>query len=320
MKDERGETKMKKIISMIMMLVLVFANVSVVIAAEGGVSTPNEKAKYYNETTYYTKDALANLPAEEKVKPEGETGELVAIAKQKVYVVEVRDKDGNVKESRLMNKEEADKYKKEKANKKENTGEGDFSLLALSGDPAYDTTSKGELTIKFWVFDRGNGEYSAYGDALWTNGTWVGTDGYSFPDVGDDFLAITWGGSGSFKQYSKTISGNYQHDQGSISFSQAKADSYAGYCWQFAETKSSFLSPTYFADEINSHIVIKKTYPTVDQNKETAMKLTYVHTYQKTVGSINFGIDSKGVAAAGVTLTNTADQWQIEVDISGLEY
>lgn len=55
------------------------------------------------------------------------------------------------------------------------------------------------------------------------------------------------------------------------------------------------------------------------KTKETNIRLTYVHTYQSTVGSISFQGGSSGVAA-GVSLSSCDKQWQIEVDVPGIYY
>ena len=75
-----------------------------------------------------------------------------------------------------------------------------------------------------------------------------------------------------------------QYNRRNISFSRAQSDTYCGYCWQFNETKGA-----YFADYIDCYAKLQKTYSTY-KGKETNIRLTYIHTYQSTVGSISFKV------------------------------
>ena len=75
----------------------------------------------------------------------------------------------------------------------------------------------------------------------------------------------------------------------------------------------------YYADSIDADVTIKKTYKT-KKNKETSMKMTYIHTFDKLSGTVNFEVDKSGAASAGVTLTTVEDQWTVEVDIPGVMY
>lgn len=169
----------------------------------------------------------------------------------------------------------------------------------------------GKLSIFLVVYKDSSRNYYAYGTADWENGVYSG--GINGPAAGYDFLAITWGGGGELKNTDRSISGAYQYNQGNISFSRAQSDTYCGYCWQFNETKGA-----YFADYIDCYAKLQKTYSTY-KGKETNIRLTYIHTYQSTVGSISFQGGSSGVAA-GVSLSRCDKQWQIEIDVPGIYY
>lgn len=301
---------MKKVLSAVLTVIMLLSMSVSAFAADAPASA--SASAYYNETVYISaEDMVVPLNSEEAGTP---IGQVV----QTVYVKETFSDDGVLLESRLMNKQEVDAYKTEIA---ERLLSGERVHEASDGTrsfPSDDTTSQGELTITLTVYDRGGNIYSGWADAQWTNGIWILPNGEERPGNGKDYLAVTWGGNGQFKQKSKSISGNYQYDQGSISFSQAEANSYAGYCWQFDETKWNLLT-RYYADSIRANVVIEKTYSTL-KNKETAMRMTYIHTYDKLSGTVEFSIDKSGVTAAGVSLTTVEDQWQIEVDIAGLIY
>ena len=50
--------------------------------------------------------------------------------------------------------------------------------------------------------------------------------------------------------------------------------------------------------------------------------LKYIHTYQKTTGSVsmNVGSDSVSARSAGFTLSNVKNQWSLVCNITGIYY
>lgn len=226
--------------------------------------------------------------------------EIVSATKQTVYVIDTLNSRGEVYNSRLMTAAEVLQYKSDLM-LKGNTWVGEDG----------ETHQGGKLSIFLVVYKDSSRNYYAYGTADWKNGVYSG--GINGPAAGYDFLAITWGGGGELKNTDRSISGAYQYNQGNISFSRAQSDTYCGYCWQFNETKGA-----YFADYIDCYAKLQKTYSTY-KGKETNIRLTYIHTYQSTVGSISFQGGSSGVAA-GVSLSSCDKQWQIEIDVPGIYY
>lgn len=301
---------MKRMLSALLSAVIAFS-MSVPAFAEDTPMTDIQN-EYYSETEYIAAEDMRTPYSSE------ELGEPIGQVIQTVYVRETFDDNGMILESRLMNKQEADDYKAEVAQRLRSGEQVRVAPNGMRSFPADDSTSEGELTITLTVSKSGSTGYKGKAEVQWTNGIWILPDGEERPSVGKDYLAITWGGKGELKQKSKSISGSYQFNQGDISFSQAKADSYAGYCWQFDESKWVLLT-RYYTDSISANVVIDKTYD-AKRDKETTMKLTYIHTFDKLSGSIEFSADSTGKAAAGVTLSTVKDQWQIQVDISGLVY
>lgn len=234
----------------------------------------------------------------------------VVATKQTVYIVETFDKDGSIYASRLMTDKEVAEYKKYLSNNptKSNIWVGDDG----------ETHQGNKLSIYLVVYKDTNRNYYAYGTADWANGIYSG--GVNGPSYGYDFISITWGAGGELMNSSssdRSISGRYQYDQGSISFSRANSDTYRGYCWQFDEIKPVGLT-NYFADYIDSYVKLKKTSSTYF-GKQTNIRMTYVHTYQSAVGSISFSGGSSG-AAASVSLSSCDKQWQIEIDVPGIYY
>ena len=71
-------------------------------------------------------------------------------------------------------------------------------------------------------------------------------------------------------------------------------------------------------NRLQAQVQIKRVSSSL-KNKQTSMKFTYIHTYQSTTGSVTFGASSSGLAAS-VSLSNTANKWQIEADVPGITY
>ncbi len=293
----------KRILSLVIALVFVMHS-GIVAFAEESNSTPSKE--YYSEQETKTgKEALSVIDitriSDRYADIQAKNGyDIVSVAKQTVYVIDTINNKGEIYNSRLMTEDEVLQYK---------------SNSTLNGDTWVgedgETHQGGKLSIYLVVYKDSSRNYYAYGTADWENGVYSG--GINGPSSGYDFLAITWGGGGELKNSDNSISGSYQYEQGSISFSKAQSDTYCGYCWQFNETKGA-----YFADYIDSYAKLQKTYSTY-RGKETNIRLTYVHTYQSTVGSISFQGGSSGFAA-GVSLSSCAKQWQIEIDVPEIYY
>ena len=228
--------------------------------------------------------------------------EVAAATVQTVYVIETQDEAGHITDSRLMNAEEVAKYEKMRSS------QSPISTLANTwiGDDSERHTG-GKLSLYLVVYRDSSKNYLAYGTASWDSGS-------NGAAVGNDFIAITWGGGGELKRADYSISGEYQTSKKSISFSRANSDTYSGYCWQFDE-----LYGGYSANYIDCYVKLSKTY-TATRNKETGIKLTYIHTYQSVVGSVSFSVNSSADVAAGVSLSSCDKQWQIEIDVGGITY
>lgn len=294
----------KRILSLCMALVLVMQFCIVSFAEES--KTIISKDYYSEQETRTGNEALSVIDdlkisghyADIQIRNEYE---VVSVTKQTVYVVDTLNHSGEVFESRLMTADEVLRYKSD-YKLKGNTWVGEDG----------ESHQGGKLSIYLVVYKDSSRNYYAYGTADWKNGIYFG--GQNGPSAGYDFLAITWGGGGELKNNTRSISGIYQYGQGDISFSRAQSDTYCGYCWQFNEMKGA-----YFADYIDGYAKLQKTYSNY-KGKETNVRLTYVHTYQASVGSISFEVGSSGDWAAGVSLSSCDKQWQIEIDVPGIYY
>lgn len=94
-------------------------------------------------------------------------------------------------------------------------------------------------------------------------------------------------------------------------------DENGGRVWSFEES----LFEDHFANynkNINATINIKKNTMTGNGNTAEAV-LKYIHTYQKTTGSVSMNVGSDSVSA-GFTLSNVKNQWSLVCNITGIYY
>lgn len=297
---------MRKLLSCMLALLLVMQFGTIAFAAENTENHP-----YTTKQTLVGENALRAITNPEMNSHFNEIKErddltVVSATVQTVYVIETIGENGGISDSRLMNATEVARY--------ENMQSFGNALSPTANTWIGEDENShqgGKLSIYLVVYKDASKNYLAYGTADWENGYYGG--GENGPSSGYDFIAVTWGGSGELKNADKSISGEYQDNQGGISFSRAQSDTYGGYCWQFNETKGG--SP---ANYIDCYAKLSKTYTTT-RNKETNIRLTYIHTYQAAVGSISFSGGTSGYAA-GVSLSSCDKQWQIEVDVPGIAY
>lgn len=299
----------KKLFSLFLMFAVVLQCSITAFAADTQNALPYEQ--YCDKTTQVGNSALSVIN-DQRISNYYEgiqvaTGfEPVSATRQTVYVIDTLDSAGNVVESRLMTNQEVSEYNAR-------LSAGQTRANTWVGEDGEDHQG-GKLSIYLVVYKDSSRNYYAYGTADWENGVYHG--GVNGPSAGYDFIALTWGGGGELKNSSssdRSISGEYQYDQGAISFSRAQSDTYCGYCWQFDDTKGA-----YFADYIDCYAKLSQTYSGY-LGKETNIRLTYIHTYQAAVGTISFEGGSSG-AAAGVSLSSCDKQWQLEIDVPSIFY
>ena len=233
----------KKLFSLFLMFAVVLQCSITAFAADTQNALPYEQ--YCDKTTQVGNSALSVIN-DQRISNYYEgiqvaTGfEPVSATRQTVYVIDTLDSAGNVVESRLMTNQEVSEYNAR-------LSAGQTRANTWVGEDGEDHQG-GKLSIYLVVYKDSSRNYYAYGTADWENGVYHG--GVNGPSAGYDFIALTWGGGGELKNSSssdRSISGEYQYDQGAISFSRAQSDTYCGYCWQFDDTKGA-----YFADYIDS--------------------------------------------------------------------
>ncbi len=315
----------------------------------------SEEGGYYSETTYYLTEETYNGHAAKAAKNTGrqmsaastssaentEDEEFVVGATKTVWVKETTDEEGNVTESRLLNKDEVEELRSAADNLNLGTDEDPepttpdavipYRPIGGGGGGNPETligTANGNLylldiSLKV-VYNSSTEEYSATGQASWAEQlVWFENEYMAAEESSFDYLAISWGGNGELKAKSKSISGKYYDGDAAVKFSTAKSDAYAGYVWQFNE-KEGFLG-----DELeNATANVTLVNVGAKQNKETSVKMTYIHTYDKFnhTPTFSFGVNGdlngmvtieKGVS---VGLETVEDQWQIAIDVPNIEY
>lgn len=275
-------------------------------------------AGYYAKTTYFlTEQAYQEYLANEhpstnlSVQTASETNasdedvEFVVAAVKTVCVYEQVGTDGNVTESRLLTKPEFDKELDDSISsgfENDTIGVDEESLyyLNISMSVVYNNSSK---------------QYSVTGTASWKEEIVWAWDNYkAAEEFHFDYIGFTWGGNNSIISKSQSISGNYYNGE-AVSFSRKTSDSYVGYVWQFNE-KSGYLGKE--MELATAKIDLAKVG--TSENKETNVKMTYIHTYGSFEESISFTPTEEGWIAPSLTFTKTENQWQIEIDVPGIKY
>lgn len=272
---------------------------------------------YYAKTTYYlTEEAYQEYLANEypstnlSVQTASETNtsdedvEFVVAAVQTVCVYEQVGTDGNVTESRLVTRPEFDESL-------------DDSILGGSVTETIGSDSESFYYLDIAmsvVYNYSTKQYSVTGTASWEKKLVSSSQSYKAAEEDYfDYLGFTWGGDKTIVCKSQSISGNYYNDE-EVEFSRKISDAYVGYVWQFNE-KSGRLGKE--MELATAKVDLAKVG--TSENKETNVKMTYIHTYGKTNEEVSFEVNSKGYAYS-VTSSETEEQWQIEIDVPGIKY
>ena len=203
-----------------------------------------------------------------------------------VFVEETLATDKNediyVSNSRLLSKDEV-----------ENIGIDNFSNINTMSTSRAAKRTYGKLTLTFSGSQSISGKSVSCklnGNANWDFGAFTSSE--KNPAIGKDFMGITW--SGLFTTNSSSCSATDL--TGKVTY-PTMVDSIAngGRVWSFEES----LFEDHFANynkNINATINIKKNTMTGNGNTAEAV-LKYIHTYQKTTGSVSMNVGSDSVSA-----------------------
>lgn len=310
----------------------------------------SEEGGYYSETTYYLTEETYNGHAAKATKNTGrqmsaastssaentEDEEFVVGATKTVWVKETTDEEGNVTESRLLNKDEVEELRSAADNLNLGTDEDpepttpdavipyrpiggggggnpetligsdndDFHLLSIDFAITYNTSTK---------------TYSATANASWEEQlVFFWETAKAAEEFTPDLMGITWGGDKHLKAQSYSISGNYYSEVngtvGAVDCSRSTSDIYAGYVWQFFEKSGIFGKEL---ELVTATTDFKQTGEL--QNKYTSAKLTYVHTYDRITGQISINVSKDPGIAASIGVTGSG-LWQVELEIPDILY
>ncbi len=311
----------------------------------------SEEGGYYSETTYYLTEETYNGHAAKATKNTGrqmsaastssaentEDEEFVVGATKTVWVKETADEEGNVTESRLLNKDEVEELKSAEAGNL-NIGTDEDPEPATpdavipyrpiggggGGNPETLIGSDNDdfhlLSIDFAItYNTSTKTYSATANASWEEQlVFFWETAKAAEEFTPDLMGITWGGDKHLKAQSYSISGNYYSEVngtvGAVDCSRSTSDIYAGYVWQFFE-KSGILGKE--LELVTATTDFKQTGEL--QNKYTSAKLTYVHTYDRITGQISINVSKDPGIAASIGVTGSG-LWQIELEIPYLLY
>lgn len=310
-----------KISSFLIALLLLFTTASPVFAAQSSFENNNnaskESADYFCiENTFYGEDVIDQLKSKtardyfHKIET-ANSYTPYAVSSKEVFVEEKVSIDGTTLDSHLMTNKEVMQYMLHSSKTCSNgtvETKGNTYVGSDSENP-----SKKKLTLYLVVYKDNNRNYYAYGTADWTSND--GSGEYT-PSAGDDFISMTWG-SNKLKCTSPSVSGMYDDDT-AISFDKEKSDSYGGFCWSFPEQEKWLIFETRYANYIDTYIKLSKVNSTY-QKKETNIRMTYIHTYQSTVGSVSFEGGTQGVAAT-IGLSGCSKWWRLEIDVPNISY
>lgn len=297
---------MRKIICLILGLIIVLnVGASSLVNAKTN-DKKNDNEKQYKEEKVISDDAeikeyLEKHPKlKEKVSMEVDKGAgLESIYSVRVYVSEETEQingENVVKESHIMSKDEVEKMKKDSI--------VSTSTLQSGGAKYY-------LDITLVRFNMGSYKYTIDGHAEWAS---LGMSSEKYPAIGEDVIALTWGGDGELKATSKGAAGKYAISNQDVNFNLSKSDYQKGYAWNFKESIPIGFHQD-FAKWITCTVNLQKTYTQV-KNKETGVRLTYIHTYK----TYNPGVSFSGSGVPQVSLSGTTSQWTLETDLPGFQY
>lgn len=290
----------KKVVSTILIVAMAMSVGMPAFANDENVK-PYESVKYYK-----TEEAITQLRSENDkvnnllmaIESTEQNLKLIGVQVKEVYVLETKDEQGEIVESRVLNELEVQKL--------ENTPE-----LAISWiDGAGKDLEKLSFTLAAYDDEE---YYRLYGSAGWTGYSALG-DGEENPAKNNDFIAITWGGDNTLKcpTNGKSIYGIYSDDT-NIAFNSSKADSYKGMCWEFSELKNNK-----YAEDIHVNITLEKAAN--PQNLETAANLIYVHTFKEAAISITGFVEIQEIPVPIISCSASNVYWEDSVAISGLIY
>lgn len=307
---------MRKIISILLSILLIFTINQTNVFAEDNVISKDSKGIEYQ--VYSPEFPDAYIIINEKPRKMGAStfnvlsdsttlNEVTAT----VFVEEeygVVDGENVIIKSKLLSKDEV-----------MNLGVNNFQPLRVSANNIKSrSNTRGKLTIKL------SGKYSIIGSGVtlnlvgsanWANGlNLFGEGNENLPALGEDFIGVTW--SGGFGVKSSSISGK-NHLGSKLNIYQSDSVPNSARVWSFYDLLRTS-KYTFFAKDINLNMNLYKNRRTGNGNTAEAV-LKYIHTYSKVKGSISISPGSEKISG-GFSLSNTEKQWSIVCTVTGIPY
>jgi hypothetical protein len=218
-----------------------------------------------------------------------------------------------ITKSELLSKDKVDEIGKENfipiENPKDLVAEEAASTKALASTTT--NNARGKLTMKFTVTNSGTNKYTLLGTSTWSANN--SSDGENYPAPGNDFAGFTWGGQFDTESASVSAKDNFGYSR-TVYLSDSIPN--CAHVWEYYEGTPT-AQKIEWANITNNAVIYKNTLTGVGNT--TSFIYKYIHTYQKTVGTISISASSSGVAAS-FSLGNTSKQWSLVCTISGYKY
>lgn len=288
---------------------------------------------YYSETTYllnensyhqYVQLQGANeeisqrnsLQTTSSIKDYDFVGAIV----KDVWVSEKTDENGVVIDSDLMTKNELDELRAVQASAQTLAQSTTLSTGETVVDRNEDSkASKYRLTIKLSLYHiMPDDKYYVVAKSSWKQEFvwfWMGEE--AAEEGSEDIMGVTWGGSGNIKAVGNySISGRYYDGAGYVTFSSVEENRFGAYIWSFFEKSG------WGGKELQEAAATLYLQSQTNENKETNIKFSYIHTYGSIdiSGSVGVSMGSNPSVAPSLTINTTNNAWKIGIDCGGLFY
>lgn len=332
MKKFNLEKSIKSLVIVLLLTALILSIFIFYTPAQKNYYTVYADEGYYSETTYLlSEDSYQQYVQMKNVTKEirqqnslqttvlNDNHEFVGAVVQNVWVSEKTDRNGMVVESNLMTKKELDEFKEAQALAQNLSQSTTLTTGETTGEKVEDSeASKYRLTIELAVYHIMPADtYYVVAKSSWKQEWvwfWMGNE--AAEEGSEDVMGITWGGSGRIKALNNSISGRYYDNAGSVTFYPVEEGRFDAYIWSFLE-KSGWCGKE--LQDATATLTLKSL---TNENTETNIKLSYIHTYNSIdiSGSIGISAGSDISVAPSLTIGATSDAWKIGIDCGGVFY
>ena len=298
----------------------------------------NSSKTYLENCNTRIQDAILKLGSENlinEIENKESSRELVSMSISECYVSESYD-DNECIDSHLMTKNEIFNNSKELYKNNLCTDSLLYEICkdcySSSQSPKlnsyFDTDtqtkySKLTLVTSVWDMDESKGKrYVLAGHAYWNLGSAYSINKYNTPAVGQDYIALSWGGNFDYDNEGCIVTDDYYKSTSFLGVNKCNESAQAAIGWSFDDMLYLGNSEYTYASTVECAAELSKR-SLEGKGNTTSAKCTYIHTYDKMNGSINFSVstNAKGInTGVGVSLSNVEKQWSLVSSVSGLYY